>query len=114
MEERLLAALTLPSGDATTGENGDDKGMPAQAPEAPRFALADGPGPGDDDDDDDDPPAGGGGGNIDPDDDEGYDDDGDDDDDEETLQVCPPRRRVPTNAKPRRTAPFRGNIRFVR
>ena len=98
MEERLLAALTLPSGDATTGESGDDKGMPAQAPEAPGFALADDPGPGDDDDDDDDPPAGGGG-NIDPDDDEGYGDDDDDDDDEETLQVCPPRSSGPRERK---------------
>ena len=94
MEGRLLAALALLSGDATTSERRDGRGVPARAPEAPGYALANGPGPGDDDDDDDANPGGGGGGNIDPDDDEGYDDD-DGDDDEETLQVCRPRGRVP-------------------
>jgi hypothetical protein len=99
MEERLLMALALPSGEATTSESRDVRSVPAHAPDAPGFALANGPGPGDDDDDDDDDDdnaGGGGGGNIDPDDDEGYDDD-DDDDDEETLQVsaCPAHGRIP-------------------
>jgi hypothetical protein len=91
MEERLLAALASPAGDAPTSEGRDDRAIPACVSDAPGSALANGMGPGDDDDDEDDKP-GEGGGNIDPDDEEGYDDDDDEDDDEEEpLQVSPCR-----------------------